>query len=279
LLDEGVTCVVCHQRGEALAGPLPLDPRTVPHAITPDPAFGANALCARCHAGEGFPGAEFQRAILGTFEEHEAYRARGGRLRCVECHFPAQTQPLTAGTAPRAGRSHRLLGPRDRAFLQAHLGVDPPRCAPTGASLSCVVGLTNGAGHRFPTAEPGRELTVTLVGTTGEHGTSAHILRRVDRQALTERPGEDNTLRPGEHRLVEVTAPVGVARLSVRFCMYEARDPVLALARVPYREACHTLAAWSVAPDGRATPAPLGDHSLREPEGATLPSQDLPRGP
>ncbi|MBI5515460.1 MAG: hypothetical protein HY909_16895 [Deltaproteobacteria bacterium] len=263
LHDEGVTCVVCHQRGDALVGPLPLDPGAVPHAVTVDPSFGANALCARCHAAEGFPGAEFQRAILPTFEEHREYRARGGRMRCVECHFPAEERPLTAGTPPRAGRSHRLLGPRDRAFLQAHLALDPPRCAALGARLSCVLGLTNGAGHRLPTAEPGRELALSLEPKGGGPGGSAHILRRVDRAALTERPDQDNTLRPGEHRFVEVTAPSGPATLSVRFCLYEERDPVLALARVPYREVCHTLAAWDVTATGAASPRELGDSSLR----------------
>lgn len=262
LTAEGVTCVVCHQRGDAIAGPVELDPQSVPHATVVDPSFGANELCVRCHAAEGFPGASLQREILPTFAEHAVWRSQGGARRCVECHFPPAERALTLTTPPRAGRAHMLLGPRDRDFVRAHLAIDPPRCTQQDAHTRCEVTLTNGAGHRMPTAEPGRDLAITwqpAVGASGEH----HILRRMDRIQLTESVGEDNTLLPQERRTVTVTGALGAGELTVRLCMFERTDPLLASTHTPYAASCETLARYTVDASGAATAAALPDDTLR----------------
>src|SRR5438132_855016 len=83
----------CHQPEHSILGPLALRPSELPHRTTVDPGFGANTLCVRCHAATSFPGEDLQRDPLPTFEEHAQYRAQGGQLRCVECHFPVVDAP------------------------------------------------------------------------------------------------------------------------------------------------------------------------------------------
>ena len=254
LHDEGVTCLVCHQRGDALVGPLPYDGAPSLHAVTVDPDFGANALCARCHAAEAFPFSDVRRPVLPTLHEHDDYRRGGGTSRCVECHFSRVDRPIAQGGPTRQGRRHTLLGARDRAFLRDHLTAGA-RCDVSAAGSTCVVSLTNRAGHRYPTGEPGRELVVEIAPDDGSARDARSILRRMDRIDLVEKPGEDNTLLPHETREVKVSARVP-ASLRVRFCLYEASDPLLKAVGVAYEDVCQTLHAFRVDATGAVTPTP-----------------------
>ena len=50
-LEEGVTCVACHKKGDTMHGPYGSD--TLAHFCEKDPAFsfaGSVSLCASCHA-------------------------------------------------------------------------------------------------------------------------------------------------------------------------------------------------------------------------------------
>lgn len=262
LTQEGVTCVVCHQQGAAIEGPLALDVSTIPHATRVNTAFGANELCARCHAAEAFPGAKLQRELLGTLAEHAVWRSQGGTQRCVECHMPPVERALTTTTPARHARSHALLGPRDREFVRAYLSIEDPRCTVEAQRLRCEVALRNGAGHRLPTAEPGRDLVVSLTPEQGE-AAHHHIRRWMDRVALREPPGEDNTLLPMERRSVALGGPSVPSELSVRLCLFVPDDPLLRATRVPWEASCETLGRWTVDARGTVTPAPLPDDGLR----------------
>lgn len=261
LQREGVTCLVCHQRGDALAGPLPFEASLTPHAVVVDPAFADNGLCVRCHAAESFPFSKTQRSVLPTFEEHAAYREKGGDQSCVTCHFSPIIRSMAPGAPARLGRRHTLLGARDRDFLRAHLEVSPPTCAREGERVACAVQLTNRAGHRYPTGEPGREIAVELVPAAGEPA-RASIVRRMDRIDLVEAPGDDNTLLPHETREVRLAAQAP-ASLLVRFCLFEAREPILAQTRTPYDAVCQTLAVFTVDAAGGVTRGELPDDGLR----------------
>ncbi len=241
---EGVTCVVCHQRNQSVVGPLALDTASIRHATEIDPSFGGDALCVRCHAAEAFPFSRLRRAALATFEENAEYRRQGGDRRCIDCHLPQVSRPLAPGRPQRDGRSHRLLGAEDGDFLRAHLDLSAS-CERT----TCIIHIRNRAGHRFPTGEPGRDLAIRLDPASGV-GLEKHILRRMDRIALVEEEGEDDTLLPGEARAVTLGPAAWPAVLSVRFCLYEERDPLLRATGTPYASACVELARWSIGADG-----------------------------
>jgi hypothetical protein len=251
LVDEGVTCLVCHQDGTSLMGPLQIDGQQLPHETRIDPQFGANGLCQRCHDVSTFPGSRLLRPALATFVEHEEYRARGGTQRCVDCHFPAVERPLVDGGPVRRGRSHRLRGARDADFVRSFLEVATPTCEIQSGQLHCRVALVNHAGHRMPTGEPGRELVVALRPASDAAADERHILRRFDRIDLIERPGEDSTLAVAERRPFDLRTTAGSAQLAIDFCFFEQADPLLRQTNTDYRSLCRNIARWNIEADGK----------------------------
>lgn len=233
LADDGVTCLACHGRGTAIAGPHALS--TPQHAVVVEPDFGNPSLCATCHRLH-IPLGRLLRPVQETLEEWQAYRAQGGDKACIDCHMPSVGErPLLPGGTPRRSRSHALRGPRDIEFLRTGAVVQTASIEVQAGAAGAELVLFNGTGHRLPTAEPRHYLQARLcaLSATGEvlAASQARIERRMDPVALTEPPGSDTTLLPRETRRIPLrlpSLPPGTARLrlSLHYFLWPPEDPI-----------------------------------------------------
>lgn len=206
LQREGVTCVVCHLRDGALVGPH--DTPSAPHPTRQDGSFGGVDRCARCHQVRRTPLSNLDRPLPDTVAEWRAWTATTGRTEtCVDCHMPPVTRPLVAGLPERPGRRHTWPGGWDDTLVREGLGVEVVDRSPGRVVLA----LENRAGHRFPTAEPLRAVSVRAV-QDGRIVAEARIERRVPLPRL--RDEGDTTLAPGETRAITL-AWEGDARVQV----------------------------------------------------------------
>jgi hypothetical protein len=179
--DHGIGCMSCHVR---------------PHERHQEVATVA---CASCHDFDA-PGT---RAILQS-TEREHRESAFATTRCEECHMP--------------GHDHRFRVSRDPAMLGRALRVSSARLE----GRQVVVELaSSGVGHRFPTGDIFRRLTVTLTafapngGVIG--GDTFHLSRdfRAHRASLAAgqpEPLEDSRLgtTPRELRIACAGAPARV---------------------------------------------------------------------
>lgn len=227
LRGEGVTCVACHQVGDAIAGPYATT--SSPHAVREVPGFGDETLCEGCHTLALTKLGSFQRPLMETLTEWREYRAKGGDQRCVDCHMPS-VEPRSAGVgAPvRPGRSHQVRGPADADFVKSAIEV---RRADVTRDGRLSLTLFNGSGHRVPTAEPHRFVEVVLELFDGDApvGRETIRLQRVlDVEALKER--SDSTLKPREERTLELRATASRqptrARVTVDFWLWDPEDAI-----------------------------------------------------
>lgn len=236
LAHEGVTCLGCHARGDAIVGPHRIENPV--HPVTHDPDFASNTLCRTCHHLDVHVGASVQRPVQDTFAEWEAYRAAGGDKQCVDCHMPwVGERPLMPGALPRPSRSHALRGPRDLDFLRSGVIVGDVAMQPAAdGGAQATLSLTNGTGHRLPTAEPHRRVEAALeaLDAAGVVLTSSviRIERKLDDAHLTEAPGTDSTLLPRERRLLRLALPAlppatQQLRVAVRFYLWEQEDALI----------------------------------------------------
>lgn len=237
LAREGVTCLGCHARGDSIAGPHRIESPV--HPVTHDPDFASNALCRTCHHLDIHVGASVQRPVQDTFAEWVAYRAAGGDKQCVDCHMPwVGDRSLMPGSPPRPSRSHAVRGPRDLEFLRTGLIVgDVIMRAAEDGGAQATLSLTNGTGHRLPTAEPRRrvEASIEALDAAGLvlKSSGIRIERKLDAEHLTEAPGTDSTLLPRERRQLELKLPAPMPpatqklRVSVRFYLWDQTDALI----------------------------------------------------
>lgn len=249
LRHEGVTCVACHQRDGAMLGSFASD--LAPHPVAVSDTLGTEATCRPCHVLDLRGVGDLERPLMDTFGEWEAYRAAGGDQTCVDCHMPALAdRPAAKGGPARPAHSHALRGPFDPAFVREGVGAEDmvlTRGA-TGELRGSLV-LVNQTGHRLPTAEPHRKLTVALelLGAEGEVLTRTEQVhqRPVDLHSLSEAPGSDTSLEVRERRALTLTSPAPPAarsaRLVVRFVLWDPEDPIARAADLGPESLIHTL--------------------------------------
>jgi hypothetical protein len=211
--DEGIGCASCHAaRGNARA------PAGGGHAVAlrtrdelRDPAF-----CRDCHefATPAFEGGRMRTTALpmqSTFTEWRAYRDAGGAETCQSCHMP--------------GGRHVMAGTRDVELLRRALVVTVAG-DPTGATLTLA---SAGVGHRFPTGDLFRHLTVEV-----RDGEAWRVVARVGRAfetrldaatLLAEKVETANTsLVPGSTRIVPLPARGRPLAWRVRYHYGSERD-------------------------------------------------------
>lgn len=187
LQAEGVTCAVCHVKGDTIVGPHG-DTRA-PHPTRRDEGmtdgFGA---CTRCHVVSGNRWDTFYRIPpCGTVAEIE----EGGPAipNCSGCHMPAVVRPTGDGGVPRPGRKHLWKGGHDPATVRQAVDVKLEILdAKGGPGRRAAITLTNvGADHYLPTGTPDRHLTVEF-RLKSDDGEILKIQRHVLKRTILWRP-------------------------------------------------------------------------------------------
>ena len=145
-LEEGITCVSCHKKGNAQQGPYGSD--TLAHLCEKNEAFsfeGSVALCASCHS------TQIEDVLPVAKDFIDADMASKGKS-CIGCHMPEVERQLSISLATgnpvgemRKGRSHALLGPGDVEFCATAFEFAASR---RGSDL--VLSISDMAGHRIP---------------------------------------------------------------------------------------------------------------------------------
>jgi hypothetical protein len=139
----GINCEACHLGPEnTMLGPhgRPTDAHGTARGDSFKP--GSSALCIGCHRVNIGP-------VIGLAKDFVAEGADGRPRSCVGCHMALVERDLPEDAdedaLPRPGRSHRLRGPSDPAFLAKTFEVTLTR-----EGEEVVLRLVNRAGHRLP---------------------------------------------------------------------------------------------------------------------------------
>jgi len=177
--EEGVSCLACHFKDGALAGPAPRSSLLAAHPVVERaPIYTTAALCGTCHEG--------------TYAEWRA-APDVDRPTCQACHMPEVTRTITQGTGPVSRALVRFETPyrgRRHAFHVAVEALPAPAVTlaidRTGGQIVLIVG--NGLPHRLPTGDFGsRRLAIEVAyrGAGGaERGRFRHVLDKVAGTAI-----------------------------------------------------------------------------------------------
>jgi hypothetical protein len=151
---DGVDCLACHALpdGGMAATRSGLD---APCAPVYRPELSQHTQCAACHNQHG------------THDEWLASPAADRGEDCMSCHMARVPRTDAEAGAPRAGRSHRFLGGRDRDYALAGLLLEHEFDA-AGRRLTARL-VNRFAGHNLPTDSRNRalDLVVTLYDAQG----------------------------------------------------------------------------------------------------------------
>jgi hypothetical protein len=207
LQQEGITCAACHLRDGIIYGPYETDQLNAPHPVAYDEHFLSESICLECHEVAENPYSLMRSGVCGTGDEWKngPYISQG--YRCQTCHMPEIERPLVAGMKPRKGGRHLWRG-----------GNSPKQVA-KAVSITVTpldnreirVDITNsGAGHKFPTGDPDREVFITarLRTSAGEilESDELHIRRLILWKPIMIELS-DNRIKPLESRSLFLTLP------------------------------------------------------------------------
>lgn len=187
-LAEGVSCMACHQHGDAQVGP-----HRTPDAAHPtieDASLRGVGMCASCHDRP----CECNSLELGAQGQLHDYLHAPQRARetCQSCHMPKvfdTSVSLVRPTYPeRDGRSHRIEASRDPEVLRLAVRMDGIL-----EDRYFLLSLENAAsGHKLP-GGPERAL-ITITRFTDRRG------MELDRVHEYVHARTRTRLRAGEHR-------------------------------------------------------------------------------
>src|SRR5690606_14810701 len=146
LRDEGVTCVSCHKREQAMHGPF--GAKTDAHPSEKDAAFtesGSNALCVSCHSTKIGPVLPVGRDFADAKLDEQGKSCVGCHMAEVERHLAVSMVTGQPVGEKRKGRKHDVLGPNNPDFCGKAFHVSARR---DGGAI--VLTVANEAGHRVP---------------------------------------------------------------------------------------------------------------------------------
>lgn len=214
--DEGVGCATCHVRDGAVLGPY--GNRNAPHAVRYAPQLREAETCLRCHQATTTYKTQNLVCVFRTGEEWRAGPYDDEGVACQGCHMPEATRPVAKDGPPRAGRTHYFAGSRIPKLVGEHFEAAHPALrnfpdglavgAPTakrterGVEVSLEIANAN-AGHRLPTGDPERFITVDLALTDAQGRALAATQEWIGSKYQwwpTTRLLSDNRLAPRETR-------------------------------------------------------------------------------
>jgi hypothetical protein len=228
LQKEAITCATCHVRDGVVLGPYG-DTRA-PHPVREAAELRASSTCTQCHQAQARFDTLGLVCVFDTGAEHAESPSAARGETCQSCHMPKVERPLAVGAETvRETRRHWFAGaliPKRPDMAEAVAALEPhfppglevtaldapARLAP-GATARLRVEVKNArAGHRLPTGDPERFLTVRLEarGPGGARlGEEAARIGSVWEWHPSPRLVSDNRLAPGETRsyALEVPAP------------------------------------------------------------------------
>jgi hypothetical protein len=179
-IDDGVSCAVCHVRGESVLGAgtsAGAGPRCARPVIV-DAAMSSPAACAGCHQF-AFPFAASDDTPSGpplmqrTVDEWRASAAGRRGAGCPSCHMPE-----VMGEGGKRHRSHAFPGV-DAALLQRAVRVEATATR-DGETVTLTLALTSDKiGHALPTGDLYRTLVVAaeVAGRVRDRATLARVYR------------------------------------------------------------------------------------------------------
>ncbi len=197
LAHEGITCVTCHVR-DGVVMTANSEARSDAHPLRHEPRLGDASFCAGCHEFLGHEVVNGKSVLTDekmqtTWTEWSAWRARGGKSTCQDCHMP--------------GKSHVFRGAYDLEFLRGALSL---RLERERGQLVAIL-ESRGVGHALPTGDVFRHLTlwaddrpVARLGQTFElkaNGEGQLQLRRVGNTALQPFEPTRVAVPPGTRRI------------------------------------------------------------------------------
>ena len=207
---EGVTCVACHLRSEAIIGPRELLPGQSPHPVRREERLASAEACSYCHQ-LALPGAE-EHPFLDTVGEWQRSPQGASGISCQDCHMP-RVSGVIAGSRYAAFASHGMTEDRSPSAMARGLLLDVELKADSvqrGSTFRATAAISNiGAGHAIPTGDPAHRLELSFDVETKKgkrpRGVKPGSLW-LGREVAAEHPFaqiSDTRLRPGETRSLD----------------------------------------------------------------------------
>jgi cytochrome c553 len=229
---EGITCSACHKK-EPPVGLFLLASLETGTPPGPKPAQRTPEFCAQCHnqteplvAMFGLAGYPDEIAAGNPFEEWQSnkFSQQGPEyMACIDCHGRRGT-----------GTLHRW--PREQAeLIRSAYTIDLLRTQATETGWRVGISITNtGAGHMFPTGDPGHVVTLEAM-LMDENNTMlangrivfSHIKSSADGGYIV----DDNRLSPGSLAECWITiddpgnSMAGTANLILKYVVRYSYDP------------------------------------------------------
>lgn len=197
LQKEGVTCAACHVKDGIIYGPYRKKDMNAPHPVAYADKFTSKSLCQQCHEVPSKSFSMMNEGICSTGMESNTglWAARG--FICQDCHMPIVKRPLMTTYPAREGRMHTWPGAYSEQQLQKVFSFKAWK-----KEDKLHVTITNsGAGHKAPTGDPDRFITLDLIWK--EPSGNEVILKTIEfKRQIIWQPvmfvWSDNRLGPGE---------------------------------------------------------------------------------
>ncbi len=158
LKEEGITCAVCHVRDGVILGPY--GNTNAPHPTKYEPSLKSTAICDRCHQVPGEKTTLYIANPCNTSEEFHGgpYAAKG--YICQTCHMPEVERPIATGFPIRKVGKHLWSGGYSPDIVKKAFMLSLDKKTANG-SVNLILNIKNiGAGHKVPTGDPDRYITV-----------------------------------------------------------------------------------------------------------------------
>lgn len=181
--DDAIGCATCHVRDGVILGPF--GDTAAPHPSKKAPELLTSDVCTECHQANAYFKEIELMCAFETGAEFEAGPYDDEGKTCQSCHMPAVERPLVAGMRPRKTRRHFFGGsliPKAPAYAEEVAALSehyPHGLTLTWDSLPTSLGsgpqrlvasyVNEAAGHKLPTGDPERWITVraTVEDATG----------------------------------------------------------------------------------------------------------------
>jgi len=195
LVHEGVTCTACHVRDSRIYASD--SSGTEFHPWLQDKTLASPKFCAGCHQfdfNQTINGHAFlvPEVVQNTYQEWLNYRARGGQGTCQSCHMP--------------GGRHLFAGAHSAETLRKAISIAVSKSS-HGYEFKI---RSHAVGHRIPTGDLFRHLTLDVARPAGRYETVA-VIGRVYGISVDSKTGEvrqsllkDTSMDPFETRDVKV---------------------------------------------------------------------------